>query len=304
MFQRAKFGDMEGFRYRVGSSEFTILPEAGCRLMRWDVHTASAIREVLHWPDAWDAANIAAVRGGNPLLFPFCGRTFHRGVENSWKAPDGKVRPMPKHGFARNGRFKVIAQSESSISCELIPTDHDLEAYPFSYTFTVTYTFSELAFTVNFSLHNHDRVDIPWSAGHHFYFTLPWHRGAHRGDYQLHLEAKKCAYHAPDGTLVRQKDREACHNLGDLALNDRIHWELRHRRASFGPKGGEEAVHIAFHGNPLLAPPKPFSIVTWAESTDSPYYCVEPWMGPPNATQLHWVQPARSEQFEVEISLF
>ncbi len=26
-------------------------------------------------------------------------------------------------------------------------------------------------------------MPIPWSAGHHFYFTLPWSEGARRGDY-------------------------------------------------------------------------------------------------------------------------
>ena len=153
---------------------------------------------------------------------------------------------------------------------------------------------------------NQGSVPIPWSAGHHFFFKIPWHKGALREDYLLRMDPRKCAYHGPDGKLVMEKDRENCHILSDPVLQDRIHWELRHNRISFGPKGGEEDVHILIGDDPV--PPKNYTVVTWSESESADYYCIEPWMGPPNAAEhgkgLHWVSPGETETFKVEISLY
>lgn len=290
----------------VGSSQYTIAPEAGFRLIRWNLKTATGSREILHWPDEEESTPFHKVRGGNPLLFPFSGRTYNSGLVNHWKAPDGNQLPMPRHGFARNGTFAVSEESDTRLAAKLIPTASDLEAYPYEFVFTVIYDFQELAFTATMRLENSGEEAIPWSAGHHFYFKVPWHQAARRRDYHLNMEARKCAYHGPDGKLVMQKDRETCHDLSDTDLLDRIHWELRHNRVSFGPKGGEEDVHIILGDNDV--PPKGYALVTWSESETAPYYCVEPWMGPPNAAEhgkgLHWVGPGETGEFKVQVSLY
>lgn len=291
--------------FELGSSRFRIAPECGFRLMRWSLTTAAGCRDILYWQEG-DTVPFHKIRGGNPLLFPFAGRSFDRGIEDHWRAPDGGRLPMPRHGFARDGRFEVVARDSHHIAAVLIPDEAARAAYPFDYTFTASYTFEELAFTVVLQLENHGDAPIPWSAGHHFYFTLPWHAAARRKDYRLNMEARKCAYHGPDGKLVMQKDRESCHDLSDTNLLDRIHWNLRHNRVSFGPKGGEEDVHLIIGDDPV--PPKGTALVTWSESADAPYYCIEPWMGPPNAAAhgkgLHWVGPGESSGFTVQVSLF
>ena len=291
---------------KVGSSRFLMNPENGFRLMQWNLEMVNGTRRILYWPDETTGLPIEKIRGGNPLLFPFAGRTFDRGLENHWRAPGHGQLPMPRHGFARNGRFAVSRPGENVIEGRLLPTDADAAAYPFDYTFTATYRFQELAFKVELCLENHGSEPVPWSAGHHFYFTLPWHPGARRQDYRLNMEARKCAYHGPDGKLVMDHDREACHDLSDTKLLDRIHWQLRHNRVSFGPKGGEEDIHLIIGDTPQ--PRKNSTVVTWSESETAPYYCVEPWMGPPNAAEhgkgLHWVGPGERQVFAVEVSLY
>ncbi len=292
--------------FTVGSSTYTIAPESGCRLVQWSLKTAAGGREILHWPADTRDQPFAGIRGGNPILFPFCGRTFDQGLENHWRSPGGERLPMPRHGFARKGRFRVTSEDNSHVAATLIPSPEAMEAYPYAYAFTVEYRFEELALTVILRLRNDGDTAIPWSAGHHFYFNLPWHASARRKDYQLNMEARKCAYHGPDGKLVMEKDREPCHDMADTALLDRIHWELRHNRVSFGPRGGGEDMHILIGSDPV--PPKGNAIVTWSESRDAPYYCVEPWMGPPNAAEhgkgLHWVGPGEEGAFTVQVSLY
>lgn len=76
-----------------------------------------------------------------------------------------------------------------------------MTAYPFNYRFTVRYVFEEVSFKVYLRLDNLGDESILWSAGHHFYFTLPWHDGLRRGDYRFEIAAKKCFIPEPDGSL-------------------------------------------------------------------------------------------------------
>ena len=60
------------------------------------------------------------------------------------------------------------------------------------------------------------------------------------------------------------------------------------------------------HGNAAV-PPADATLVTWTGSDDAPYYCVEPWMGPPNAPEhqrgLHLVPPGGTETFAVSVAV-
>jgi len=299
-------GDARIEEFTVGSSSYLMAPEAGFRLLKWTLTTARDKREILHWPSSVEETPIAKIRGGNPILFPFSARSYDRGVIGAWRTPSGERREMPMHGFARDSQFIVESRSDDQITGRLVPSESASAAYPYDYTMRASYKFEELALTVVFSLENHGPEPIPWSAGHHFYFTLPWHPGARRADYQLKMDARKCAYHGPDGKLVMSRDRDTCHDLSNTELLDRIHWQLRHNRVSFGPKGGEEDIHIVI-GNEEI-PQKGYTVVTWSESETAPYYCVEPWMGPPNAAEhgkgLHWVNSGDSQSFKVEVSLY
>lgn len=293
--------------WQLGAATYRALPAIGARLMAWDLHLASGPpRSVLHWPQDAPLGDPAKVRGGNPILFPFVGRTYHKGVESHWLAPNGQQLPMPRHGFARAGTFTLDEVHSSGFTARLKPTPNDQQAYPFDYAFRVRYAFEELRFTVTFELTNHGAEPLPWCAGHHFYFTLPWHPHARREDYRILLEARKAAYHGPDGKLVPDDTRDDIEHFADPRLVDRIHWKLRRGRVSFGPRGGEGDTHLILPNERAPAPAA--TVVTWTESDASPFYCVEPWMGPPNApehkTGLHWVDPGTTESWPIEVSLF
>src|SRR4051812_13450154 len=91
-------------RWQVGNSTFLAIPERGARLMHWHVTFGDGtVRDVIYWPELQKLDEFFKVRGGNPILFPFCGRTFDQGEIYHWRSPDGKRRPMPMHGIARQG---------------------------------------------------------------------------------------------------------------------------------------------------------------------------------------------------------
>ena len=71
---------------------------AGARLMNWNLRMADgSVRDVIHWPEGADYDKFPAVRGGNPILFPF-GLHLPR-----WRARQmaGSARHGSPHATAR-----------------------------------------------------------------------------------------------------------------------------------------------------------------------------------------------------------
>ena len=64
-------------KWQVGASSFLALPELGARLMNWNVTLGDgSVRDIIYWPELDSLDNIAGARGGNPILFPFGGRSL------------------------------------------------------------------------------------------------------------------------------------------------------------------------------------------------------------------------------------
>lgn len=293
-------------RWQVGNSTFLALPEKGARLMNWNVTLGDgSIRDVLYWPEDANFDEIAKVRGGNPILFPFNGRCFDQGQIFHWRAADGVRRPMPLHGIARQGQFDVTRLDARGFSARLVPGAEARECYPYDYEFTVTYRFEPLELSCEFALTNLGREPLPWSAGHHFYFTLPWSEGTTRSDYLIRIPATKRFRHDPTGALVNGPTLQAEEHFGNPGMVDAIHGGLRGHEVIFGEKGRPGDVSVRLGTGKV--PPTDAVFVTWTLADDSPFFCVEPWMGPPNAPEnkigLSLVPKGETQKFVVSVSL-
>ncbi|MBW8781343.1 MAG: aldose epimerase [Verrucomicrobia bacterium] len=293
-------------RWQVGNSTFLAMPERGARLMNWHLTLGDgSVRDVLYWPELKTLDDFHKVRGGNPVLFPFSARTFDRGEIGFWRDPAGVRRPMPTHGFARQGEFKIVRLDAGGFSAVLIPGAEAREAYPFNYEFTVAYRFAPLGLSCEFTLRNFDRQPIPWSAGHHFYFTVPWTEGATRGDYAIRIPSTKTLRQDAAGRLVPGPALKPEERLNNEALLDTFHLGLKNNTVVFGQPGTQGQVSVR-HGTAPTPPPEA-TVVTWTSDAQAPFFCVEPWMGPPNALEtkvgLHWVQPGQAQSFVVDIAV-
>jgi len=294
-------------RWRVGNSTFLALPEKGARLMNWNVTLGDgSVRDVLYWPEQADFGDVAKVRGGNPILFPFNGRCFDRGEIFFWRAADGVRRPIPIHGIARQGDFKVVHADARGFIAQFMPGDEARASYPFDYEFTVTYRFEPFGLMCEYALKNLGSEPLPWSAGHHFYFTVPWSEGAGRGDYIIRIPAtKRFRQDQATGQLVAGPALQHEESLANPALVDTLHTSLRSHEVVFGEKGRPGDIIVRLGVDKVPAPDA--TMVTWTLAPDSPFYCVEPWMGPPNAAEhkvgLHHVAPGETGKFVVSVSV-
>ena len=291
-------------RWSCGPSTFLARPQAGARLMNWNITMSDgSVRDVIYWPEDADLDRFAKVRGGNPLLFPFSGRTFNTGKIGEWKDQKGVVRPMPTHGFARDGDFEIVELHESGFTAKLVPDEIAQAAYPFEYSFTVRYEFSDISLRVYFSLENKGDTPIYGLPG--IIFTSLPGTGIERKDYRYQIPAKN-AYTWPGretASVAKGWDKDL--SFGNPANTDRIYTKLTGDSAQFG-KWWRRRYRCAYTGDSDGASGYN-AFVVWTEQQDSPFYCVEPWMGPPNAPEhkqgLHAVHAGETSIFGVEVSL-
>ena len=302
--EKVSFAGETLLRWQVGHSTFLALPEKGARLMNWTIALGDgSVRDVLYWPENANLAEIAHVRGGNPILFPFNARTFDQGDIHFWRAADGKRRPMPMHGLARQGDFKITQADKNGFTALFLPDDEARTAYPYDYEFSVRYRFEPLGLICEMSLQNMGTEPLPWSAGHHFYFTLPWTEGLNRKDYAIRIPATQRYRHAPTGALTPGPSFKEIESLANPEMSDAIHMGLKQNTVIFGETGHAGDVVVTLGAENV--PPPDAAIVTWTESATAPFYCVEPWMGPPNSPEhkcgLHHVAPGQTETFTVAV---
>ena len=288
----------------MGPSTFLVLPEKGARLLNWHINMGDgSVRDVIYWPESIGNQEWGGLDGGIPILFPFCGYCFHQGERGMWQAQDGTVLRMPQHGFAKDSSFRIRSIDHAGFEVEMIKDDTFQEFYPYDYNFTVIYHFLELSLQISLVLENEGRTPIPWSAGLHPYFQVPWRKDLGLENHLLNTGAKKSFQYLEDGELKENALSNYPIPLAEENLINRIHYPLDRSDAEISLLNGEETLRInevSWHGKGSR-----LAYVSWTKH-GSPFFCLEPWMSPPNATgnkTVQYVSPGGRDEFTIEIEL-
>ena len=277
------YQNMDIRRWDVGPSTFLVLPEKGARLLNWHVNMGDgSVRDVIFWPEEADNQNLS---------------------KGKWRAQDGSVYQMPQHGFAQNASFRVRSMDQAGFEVEMVHEEAWKNFYPYDFTFTVIYHFLELSLQISLVLENEGRDPIPWSAGLHPYFQVPWRKDLDLENHLLNIASKKSYQYQPDGNLVDNSKSDYPVPFSDENLTNRIHYQLESSDAEISLLNGEETIRIneaswSGKGSRL-------SYVSWTKP-GAPYFCLEPWMSPPNAPEnktVQYVSPGAREEFTIEVEL-
>jgi galactose mutarotase-like enzyme len=269
------FQNHPAFELTDASNRVIISPEHGARILQWGREG----REIITWPDDADWSRILKVRGGNPVLFPFIARHFVDGKNEFWRDAEGIVRPMPQHGFARDAKFNVIEdKSDNSLRMRLTDSDETRAFYPFAFQFDVVVTLQPLSrLEITFETTNRGDVPLPYYAGHHFYLALP-HR--ERAEWTLHVPCTSWGRQAPDGSIIEEEAKTDLLKLDDAAPIDRFQIKPLGAKVTLLNQGSKR--QLVFELKPPGTVPW-YAVTTWTQAGDSDFYCVEPWLGLPNA---------------------
>jgi len=275
---------------RIGNADCYLLlaPAHGGRLVRW-VHQG---QDILYWPDDADWSRLAKVRGGNPLLFPFIGRHFVDGEAGKWRDRDGTVHALPQHGFARDLPFAVSECSDSAVSLRLTSSDATRPGYPYGFDFTVTYRLVPDGLEATLTTRNTGDRPLPYYAGHHFYFALPH---ALRAESSLAMPPSARFRQNGDGSLSPPETGDNTYAIDDPRLQDTFHV----LRAAGPVRLAMPSRTVEITLNDASTTPW-HAVTTWTERDDSDFYCVEPWLGLPNAIGhgqgLRWLEGGAQER--------
>lgn len=274
---------------RIGHDENYLLlaPQHGGRLVRWVLRG----EDILYWPGQADWTRPAKIRGGNPLLFPFIGRHFADGQAGHWRDADGAIHALPQHGFARDLPFAVANSGDDSIAMVLEASDSTWTGYPHTFRFEADYRRLDGGLEVALRTENTGNTRLPYYAGHHFYFHLP---AEQRRKSRLLLPATVRVRQELDGRLTSAATGQPAYALDDHRLQDTFHVLKGAGPVTLTMPDRRLAVDLDMPGSIAW-----HAVTTWSESEDSDFYCVEPWLGLPDAIHnghgLRWLDPGQQE---------
>ncbi len=104
----------------------------------------------------------------SPILFPIvCS------VNDDTYTVDGKEYHLPRHGFARDTKFTLIAQGEHKVTYALHDSEETLKVYPYRFNLAVSYRLSGKKLHVVWHVENTDTRDIHFQIGGHPAFLAP-----------------------------------------------------------------------------------------------------------------------------------
>jgi galactose mutarotase-like enzyme len=108
------------------------------------------------------------IRGGIPILFPFCGQ-----LPNQKYELNGMEYNMKNHGVARSYPWEVIETSTSDgavIKMRLVSNEETYKEYPFEFELIYSYVLKDNVLTINQEYINKSDKEMPVAIGFHPYF--------------------------------------------------------------------------------------------------------------------------------------
>jgi len=288
-----QFQNQDVIELACGASRLLVAPQAGGRLLSWKIDGAP----VIHWPDAPDWSQPGLIRGGNPLLFPFIARQWVDGQVGRWRDAQGVVREIPLHGFARDLPFAAqVTPQGDGVRMTLTDSVETRKRYPFGFRFEAAYRLAdEATLDVELTTTNTGDARLPYYAGHHFYFALPH---AQRGEATLTLPRNVHRRQLPDGTTTEAAPGLTHYRFDDPQIIDRFHCLDGEPDAPVRIEmpSQQRAIEIDLR-RPGSA--SWYAVTTWTLASDSDFYCVEPWLGLPDAIHtglgLRWLEPGETQ---------
>ncbi len=258
-----------------------------------ELHALYKGEENLIWcrdPEVWGKSA--------PLLFPICGR-----LREGKYFYEGKEYTLSPHGFAGSKVYEVTSQSQDSVTLAIRDDEETRACYPFAFEFAVTYTLTEQALEVVFTVTNFSGVKMPFSFGGHWGFAL----NESIEGYALRFDQPtKLCREILDGAYI-SGETEALEVNGDtLPLSyhicDNDTWVIRNApRACTLLQGERKVVRLEYPDSPHL--------LIWTKP-DARFVCIEPWNGMPDGKEcgdivqkdsIHLLDPAAKQSFSHKI---
>lgn len=206
------------------------------------------------------------IRGGNPILFPVCGAVR----QGRFAGADG-FPAMPRHGFARDLPWTVVAQplsrpaGGSTITLQLKDSADTRRYFPYAFQLCATYTITSGTLRVETQLLNLSEDPMPFQIGFHPYFSV-----ADKTTVSLQAEADDFIDTVAEVRHPGPLQQNVGPRLADPVTNLCV---PRLRSSVVTLRADGQTIQMRL-GAGLS------TLVLWALAGKA-FVCVEPWSGPP-----------------------
>jgi galactose mutarotase-like enzyme len=215
----------------------------------------------------------------SPILFPIIGA-----LPGGTYAYGGRTYKLGNHGFAKERDFKLASASYDALRFELSSDEASLEAYPFKFKLTVSYTIRGGGLEVGYEVANADSKRMSFSIGAHPAFRAPLLDGEGRDDYDLIFERPESVerwFLNSDNVATGEREpflddasslpvANDLFERGAIVLKDHAS-----RRVRLEGRSSKRFVELSFPDFPQLG--------IWAPRANAagiaPFVCIEPWFG-------------------------
>ncbi|MFV8224520.1 aldose 1-epimerase family protein [Christiangramia aquimixticola] len=210
-----------------------------------------------------------------PNLFPIIGA-----LKNGKYVFKGEEYELPKHGFIRhNENIRLKEKSETQLVFELLYSEETLKAYPFKFSFRITFILKENSLEVDHQIINLDTNSIYFSFGGHPAFNIQHFENEEIEDYSLVFDQKMdLSTHLLNSEgLISSKTEGILDNEHKIRLNRNIF----EKDALIFKNIESKKVDLvsAKNGKILSVEYSDFrDLGIWAKPGAS-YVCIEPWLG-------------------------
>ncbi len=285
-------------RLAHGAAAATLCPERGGLLEGLKlVSPAGRPVDVLWLPPDYVMTGSGWPGGGAPVLFPLAGRSFHEGQPLRYHL-HGEVRQMPLHGFAYAMAWSVKAHDARSATLELKESPGSLALYPFAFTVSARYELSATAMTIALTVTaGKNREPMPVNLGLHPFFKAQG-RLAVPAKHKIRVTPQGGAGKAlpfPDAGEEREP-QTAAPDFQSLIFAD-----LAEPRAAVVDEKTGLRFGVEWNDG------DPFKYVVVYSRPGEGFYCVEPWMGLPDAVHsglgVSWLGAGDSLNTTVRLTL-
>lgn len=284
-----------------GSCEVEVVPELGAIASSLRLPWAGALREVLfQHPFFWDR-QAERTRGGYPFLFPICGRLERDGKAGGYLY-DARLYEMKNHGFSMRLPWEVVSAADSALAVRLRDSDETRRQYPFAFEVTLTFEARAGALTIAQEYANRGNEPMPYYAGFHPYYLTP-PPGAGKERTSIRYRTRTQLLYNPRLTDVHSRVASPVFPQPVTAP------EINERLTEVEPAADVELVypdgvtlHTVAEG---VEDPRLFPYVQLYTMPECPFFCVEPWMGFPNALNTvkgcRWLAPGQRERGRLRV---
>ncbi len=283
---------------------FSVAPASGGELSSLRVRRANGWVELLHRANRFKPPR-SGWRGRAPWLFPAVGRSLLPGRPDSY-ALEGRVYPMPIHGFAKDRAWELVSADKRSIVCLTVSDAGTRKMYPYDFKLTVVYRLLPNGFSARAEVvaSPSNLGLMPFSLGNHLTLAIPFGPGGDAGACLVRSPAPKQLVLCAQGLLTGESVPASCQSgralrddprLCDMVLSDfPAHecWAELRDPSAFGVRVRQTVRGDADHAR----------FVFYSDGGLS-FFCLEPWYGNPNSLNdgRSLVRLAPGERFNWEM---